>query len=150
LGHFKVIQKKLGKWFSVPWYPIVISAYPVLALLAANMGQVELSAGVRSLLVAIAFGGLLFLVLWLFFRQIHKAAFLAALWLALFFSYGHVYIAIDEKYPDSAYTPWLAVVWIALLLLTLWWATRPRFTFVSAAGALNIISLCCWSWLAGS
>jgi hypothetical protein len=70
LGHFKVIQKNLGKWFSVPWYPIAVSAYPVLALLAANIGQVELKAGLRPLLVSIAFGGLLFFLLWLFLRQV--------------------------------------------------------------------------------
>jgi hypothetical protein len=139
--YFKIIQEKLGKWFSVPWYPIVISTYPVLALLAANVGQVDLQAGVRPLLASMAFGGLLFLILWLFFRQVHKAAFLTALWLALFFSYGHVYIAIDEKYPDLDFAPWLAVAWIILILLTLWWVTRPRFSFASAAGALNVVSL---------
>jgi hypothetical protein len=141
LGRFKVIQSKLSKWFSIPWYPVAISAYPVLALLAANAGQVDLEAGVRPLLVSVAFGGLLFFVLWLFFRQAHKAAFLAALWLALFFSFGHAYIAIDEKYPDFNYTLWLAIGWILLFILTLVWVTRPRFTFASAALTLNVVAL---------
>jgi len=75
--------------------------------MAANAGQVELDAAVRPLFVSILFGGLLFLITWLFFRQAHRAAFLTALWLALFFSYGHIYIYIDEKYPDSNYTLWI-------------------------------------------
>jgi hypothetical protein len=141
VGLFKVIQKKLGRWFSIPWYPLAVSAYPVLALLAANAGQVELKAGIRPLLASVLFGGLLFFLLWLFFRQPHKAAFLATLWLALFFSYGHVYMTIDEKYPDASYTLWLAVAWIILFILTLVWVTRPRFNFVSAAVTLNVVAL---------
>ena len=125
----------------MPWYPIAISAYPVLALMAANAGQVELDTVVRPLLLSILFGGLLFLITWLFFRQAHRAAFLTALWLALFFSYGHLYIYVDEKYPDSNYTLWLAIGWIILFALALFWATRPKLTFASAAATLNTVAL---------
>jgi peptidoglycan/LPS O-acetylase OafA/YrhL len=130
----------LSKWFAIPWYPFAISAYPVLKLLVANTGQVGLDAGVRPLVVSLLFAGLLFFVLWLFLRRVHKAAFLTALWLALFFSYGHIYIYLDEKYPDSHYTLWLAVGWILLLILALVWATRRKLTFVSAAGTLNTVA----------
>jgi hypothetical protein len=138
---FKVIWGRLSNWFAIPWYPFAISAYPVLKLLVANTGQVGLDAGVRPLVVSLLFAGLLFLVLWLFLRRGHKAAFLTALWLALFFSYGHIYIYLDEKYPDSNYTLWLAVGWILLFILALVWATRRKLTFVSAAGTLNTVAL---------
>src|SRR5258706_10273415 len=116
----------LNKWFSKPWYSIAISAYPVLALLSANAGQVQLTAGIRPLILSILFGFIVFFVVWLFIRQLHKAAFLTTLLLALFFSYGHVYIYIDESYPDSNYTFWLAIGWIVLFVLAIFWATRPR------------------------
>lgn len=138
---FRPMQVILKKWFAIPWYPFAISAYPVLALLAANIGQVGPDAGIRPLLVSVAFGGLLFLIVWLFFRQTHKAAFLTTLWLALFFSYGHAYIYLDEKYPDSNYTLWLAVGWVVLFALALFWATRPKLKFVSAAPTLNTIAV---------
>ncbi len=141
MSSFKVIWRMLSKLFAIPWYPFAISAYPVLALLATNTGQVGPEAALRPLLVSVAFGGLLFLVLWLFFRQSHKAAFLATLWLALFFSYGHAYIYIDEKYPDSSYTLWLAGGWILLFALTLFWATRPKLTFISTASTLNTVAV---------
>ena len=136
-----MVRETLGRWFSVPWYPIAISAYPVLTLLATNAGQVDPDAGVRPLLASVLFGGLLYFILWLFFRQVHKAAFLTTLWLALFFSYGHVYIYLEEKYPDSKYTLWLAVGWIVLFVIALFWATRPKLTFVSAAATLNTVAL---------
>lgn len=141
MGRFKQVRETLGRLFSIPWYPLAISAYPVLALLAANTGQVGPDAGLRPLLAAVLFGGVLYFLLWLVFRQVHKAAFLAALCLALFFSYGHVYIYLDGKYPDSNYTTWLAVGWIVLFALALFWASRPKLTFVSAAATLNTVAL---------
>jgi len=138
---FSVVKEILKKGFAVPWYPIAISAYPVLALLAANMGQVRPDAVVRPLLISILSGGLLFLIVWLFLRRAHKAAFLTALWLGLFFSYGHIHIYFAEKYPDSNFTVWLAAGWIALFILTLLWVTRPKLTFASAAAPLNMVAL---------
>ena len=72
------IQKVFEKIFSIPWYPLAISAYPVLTLLSANAGQVQPGAGLRALFISVIFGGLVFFLLWLFFRQAHKAAFLSA------------------------------------------------------------------------
>jgi hypothetical protein len=135
------MKKILTNFINYPWYPIVISAYPVLALLSANAGQIQPSAGIRSLLVSIGFGGLVYFIAWLYFRQVYKAAFLSTLWLALFFSFGHAYMAIDEKYPETNYTFWLAIVWIILFALALFWATRPKFTFVSSVSTLNTVAL---------
>jgi hypothetical protein len=130
-----------SRLFDAPWYPVAISAYPVVALLAANAGQVDPSAGVRPLLFSMAFGGILFFVVWLFFRQIHKAAFLTTLLLVLFFAYGHIYIAIDTQWPDQGYTLWLAIGWGILFVLFIFWATRPKLIFISSAAALNTVAL---------
>jgi hypothetical protein len=137
------MKKAFSKIFNTPWYPIAVSAYPVLALLNANAGQIQPSAAVRPLLVSVLFGGLLFFVTWLFVRssKVHKAAFLTTLLLALFFSYGHAYIYIDGKYPKSNYTLWLAVGWVILFALALFWVTRPKLTFVSSASTLNTVGL---------
>ncbi|MBC7876728.1 MAG: hypothetical protein H7Y59_06100 [Anaerolineales bacterium] len=137
------MKKLFIKFFSDPWYPIAISAYPVLALLSANVGQVQPSAGIRPLLVSIIFGAVLFFIVWLFLpgRKVHKAAFLTMLLLTLFFTYGHAYIYIDEQYPESNYTIWLAIGWIILLVLAILWATRPKLTFVSSASTFNTIAI---------
>lgn len=138
---FRVIQQTLRRWFAVPWYPLAISAYPILTLLATNAGQVGSDAVIRPLIISVLFGALLFFLLWLFLRRIHKAAFLTALWLVLFFSYGHVYMYLETKYPDTNYTSWLVAAWILLLVLALVWVTRPRLTFISAAATLNTVAL---------
>ena len=141
MSHVRILWGKLNRWFAIPWYPFVLSAYPVLALLAANAGQVGLDAVLRPLGISVLFGGLLFCIFWLFLRRVHKAAFVTALWLALFFSYGHIYIYLDEKYPEANYTRWLIMGWILLFLLALVWATRPKLTFVSTAATLNTVAL---------
>ena len=66
MSRFRLIWGKLRQWFAVPWYPFAISAYPVFALMATNIGEVGLDAGISPLLVCLLFGGLLFLLFWLF------------------------------------------------------------------------------------
>ena len=137
----RLMKKIILEKFNYPWYSIAFSAYPVLALLSTNTGQIQPEAGIRSLLVSVALGSVLFFVLWLFMRQSHRAAFLTALWLVLFFSYGHACNLLSEKYPDFNLDPWLAGGWSVLFLLTLWWATRPKLNFASSAANLNVIAL---------
>ncbi|MGE5461961.1 MAG: hypothetical protein ACM3PS_01310 [Syntrophothermus sp.] len=141
MNNFRPIIKKLSEWFSIPWYFIVLSAYPVLSLLASNIGQVNAGSAWRALLLSVLFGILLFVILRLFLHDSHRAAFLTTLWLALFFSYGHIYMMLVEKWPKVNFTPYLLVAWLVLAILFCIWATRPRFSFRDAALALNVVSL---------
>ncbi|MBK8428167.1 MAG: hypothetical protein IPL27_20370 [Lewinellaceae bacterium] len=145
--NLKNINLIVTNWFSKPWYPLAISAYPVVALLSANVGQVQNSAGMRSLLISILFGVILYALVWLFLRQAHKAAVLTSLWLALFFSFGHIYIALDAKFPDLSYTNWLGVVWIVLFAAALLWIVRSKSTFAAARPLSIPLRSLCWSWL---
>ena len=131
-----------SKLFNAPWYPFIFSVYPVLGLLSTNVGQVQSAAGVRPLVISVAFGGLVFFLVWLLFRrQVHKAAFFTTLLLVLFFTYGHAYMAIEDQYPDMGYTKWLAMGWIVLFHAAIFWATRPKLTFVGSASTLNTMAL---------
>jgi hypothetical protein len=141
-------MKKINKFMAIParlfsirWYFIVFSAYPVLALLSFNIGQVKLGAGWRPLLISVAFAVLLFVLLKLLLRDTYRAAFLSTLWMALFFSYGHIHILLVEKWEDVNFTPYLLIGWLILALVFFIWATRPRFTFRDAALPLNVIAL---------
>lgn len=135
------VVKTLRKWFSPPWYPIVFSVYPALALLAENIGQVKVEAGLRptftSLLIAATLFGLLFLLL----RNAYRAAFLSLFWLALFFSYGHMHIFLVEKYPEIDSSWRLIGIWLLLSVFFFWWATRPGISFINSATTLNGLAL---------
>jgi hypothetical protein len=131
----------LGKWFSLPWYFLAFSAYPVLALMAVNVGQVKAGAVWRPMLASVLLGGLLFFLILLVLPNPYRAAFLTALWLALFFSYGHIHIMLTEKWEDVNITPWLLVAWLVLAVLFVFWVSRPGLTFKEAALPLNVIAL---------
>jgi hypothetical protein len=135
------IIKKLKEWFSIPWYFLVFSAYPVLALLATNVGQVKAASGWRPLALSVLLSGLLFLLLRWILKDNYRAAFLTTLWMALFFSYGHIYMMLTEKWEKINFDPYLLVAWLILAILSVVWVTRPRFTFRDAVLALNVVSL---------
>ena len=141
MNRLKSIQSTLGRWFAAPWYPLAFSLYPGLALLSVNVGQIEAVAGLRVLLGSLAFGLILFALFSLTLRQVHRAAFLATLWMALFFYYGHVYNLLKEKFPDFNSTPWLLTLWGVLMILSVVWATRPKLKIANLAVSLNVVTL---------
>ena len=75
----------------IPFYPILFGIYPVLALAAFNIAQIDISLTYRAFVFSFILAGCLYLVLRLVMRNWMKAAFLTLLLLILFFSYGHVY-----------------------------------------------------------
>ncbi len=141
MNHWNRIKTITGRLLSVPWYPIVFSAYPVLALLSENIGQVQASAALRPLLVTVAAASLLYLLLRLLLRDWHRAAFLSTLLMALFFSYGHAYNLLIEQFPKINLTPWTLSSGGVLAVLAVWWVTRPKAAFASSAWGFNVIAL---------
>ncbi|HEY9089486.1 MAG TPA: hypothetical protein VIO36_15050, partial [Anaerolineaceae bacterium] len=55
-------------------YPLLLSAYPPLALLVANLGQVALTAGIRSFIFSLVTGALVYGGLRLALRSWRRAA----------------------------------------------------------------------------
>lgn len=74
------------------WYPFLFAAYPVLGLLAANIGNARPEAGFRPVAVAMLGAAILFGLLRLLTRDWHRAAFASAAWISLFAAYGHAYL----------------------------------------------------------
>ena len=134
------MKKSLKRVFTAPWYFFTAAAYPVLALLAHNISQVRYTAGMRLLVISIAAATLLFLLFRLIFRDWHRAAFATTLLTVLFFTYGHVFNLLQQKW-NTHLPAWLGGLWLVLTVLALIWAGLPRMRFQNAALALNIISL---------
>jgi hypothetical protein len=138
MSRLKKLKHMVGRWFSIPWYPIVFGAYPALALMAINVGQIKIDAGSRALLVCVVSAAVLFLLLRLIFRDWNRAAFLSALWMALFFSYGHVHIMLTKELKDVEFERWFMIGWGVLAVLAVWWAvSKPPASPVT----LNVIAL---------
>jgi hypothetical protein len=78
-------------------YPVFLGIYPLLALLAYNLDQVRLQAGVRVGALSLVGSALLFLLARLLLKDWGKAALLSTWFLLLFFSYGHVFGLLENK-----------------------------------------------------
>jgi hypothetical protein len=125
-----------------PFYPILFGLFPVLALTAHNVSQIDLSAAYRSFLLTLAMALVLFGILRLVLRDWTRAAMLSLCLLVLFFSYGQIYTLLKNTMifgiPIARHRI-LVVVWAGLAALAAWISTRKTIDFSSATLALNIV-----------
>jgi hypothetical protein len=123
------------------WYPFLIAAYPVLGLLAVNVGNARPAAGIRPAAIAILGAAVLFGLLRLLTRDWHRAAFVSAAWIALFAVYGHLYGYLLEKAPKYAQTNLVAGAGLLLAAAALFAATRPKVRMEAWTAPLNMVAL---------
>jgi len=127
-----------------PFHPLAIAAYPVLALLAANIEEVDWRVALRPLLIALATGAVLFVFLRLLLKDWHRAGLISPFLLLVFFSYGHVY-GLLEKAPlfglNLGRHRYLVVIYAAALVIGLWLLLRRVKKPRSATLPLNILGL---------
>jgi len=127
----------------VHFYPILFGLYPVLALTAYNISQIDLFLAYRSIIFSAVLALVLFGLLRLMLRDWGWAAVLATILLVLFFSYGHVYALIEKTKilgVDIGRHRYLLSAWAVLVGLGLWLSTRKRINPAAFTPALNIVS----------
>jgi hypothetical protein len=79
----------------VIFFPFMVAVYPVLALLADNLGQIGLGDGLRPTLLVLVAASVVFLLARLIYRNWRKAALATFLIFILFFSYGKIYRGLE-------------------------------------------------------
>ena len=128
----------------LPLHPIFFTTYPILALLATNIVEVEIQIAVRPLLISLAGTVIVLLVVRLILKDWRKAALVTTLLLILFFSYGHLYQFI-RKTPifgvNVGRHRYLIVAYSALLLIGLWWILGKLKDIPMATQLLNVVGL---------
>jgi hypothetical protein len=122
----------------------LIGTYSSLALLAHNLTQIKISAGVRAIIISLIFSIMLLLILRIFVRDWQRAAVACSLLLFLFFSYGYVYDYL-ERHPVFGLAlgrhRWLAPIWLGLAIVAVWWAARRLRDVSNVSSALLIIGV---------
>jgi hypothetical protein len=122
----------------------LFAVYPVLALLAFNISEVDFSSGFRPLLFTVLLAAVLLPVFYAFFRDWMRAALISTILLILFYSYGHVYILLKGVSAGGFYLfrhRTLVPLWLGLTILSLWWVARKPGKIVSTTYMLNVIGL---------
>ncbi len=108
-------------------YPFFIAAYPVVALLAINTGEVSMVSGLRPLLLSMALLVLGLVIAWPIVREWAKAGAVASLGFILFFSYGHVYAFVERVNATGLLIGrhrYLLPIWVMLFVAGAWWIRR--------------------------
>ncbi len=80
----------------MPLHPLLVAAYPSLALLAANLTEVNPQVVWRPLAVSVAVAAGLLFLLRLVLRDGQRAGLMVTLLMVLFFSYGHLYTLLED------------------------------------------------------
>lgn len=137
------MRSKLKVLARVPWYAVLLSAYPVVALYATNVAEVQASTLWRPLFVSLG-GALVFLVAFrLIFKDWYRSAILTTILTVMFFSYGHVYLSLKTApfMVQFSRHRLLLPVWVVLTGVGLWPAGRKSSKPVRATMLLNIVAV---------
>ena len=139
-------------------HPLLASAYPCLALLAANIGQVRPSIVFRPLALSLLGGILLVGVLRWWLKDWARAGLVATWWLVLFFGYGPVYQALKAVAIGGASLGrhrFLVPSWLVLAVVGAWLVAGRRIVvpawsraFSTALGLAVLLPLGQLSWSA--
>lgn len=110
-------------------HPILFGIYPALFLFSSNISQTEPLQLLRPLLLS-ALGALsLTLILRFFLGEWNKAGLLSSFIQALFYAYGHVYLAIEGitvAGVNIGRHRYLAIIWLVMIAVGAWWILRKH------------------------
>lgn len=138
------VDKRPGWLGRVPFHPFLFAIYPILALLAINIAEVDLSSGWRLVSLSIAVAGLLTLAFYAIFRDWKRAGLLTTIVLFLFYSYGHVYILLKGMEVNGLFFfrhRTLTPLWIGLGVLLVWWVSIKSLRAEPVTYVLNLVGL---------
>jgi len=133
------------RWFKqYPWYTLLIAIYSLMALIAYNVGQIQFSAVLRSLLVILVTVFVLTSLLIFLVRDPHKAGLIVSLALILFFSYGHVYDLIAKANLGGLLVGrhrFLVIIYGLIFFGAVFWILRSKRSFSQWSSTLTTIAI---------
>jgi hypothetical protein len=150
-----ILQKTTLKFLI---HPVLLGIYPILSLLATNLGELALGGAFRSLFTGLLLIFLVVLLAKLVFKDWLRTGLAASAILILFYSYGHLYQYL-KKIEIMGVIPgrhrYLAVVWGVLfaivMVLIVRYGQKARSLsklmnlVAGAAVLLPLISICIYS-----
>ena len=80
----------MKKILSIPVHPIIFALSPVLYFLNSNLTFISGYSSVRAMLTTIALAGFFVVILYLVFRNFHRASIISSFGIILFTTFGFV------------------------------------------------------------
>lgn len=129
---------------SFPFYPLLLTAYPVVALMGININEAEPGLVWRPLIVLVLISLALLVFLRLLLKDWDRAAVVLSILILLFFIYGHLYLYL-KKIEVAGFIigrhRFMFPLWIVLGVLGVWWAVRFLRHPQRLTPVLNLISV---------
>lgn len=127
-----------------PFHTFLFAIYPILALLANNLTEVEPAVALRPLVISIVLAALILALSLILLKNWRKAGVVATFLLVLFYSYGHLYDLLRDN-PllgmNLGRHTILGTIYIVLLSIGLFLSIRVLRDFVAATQLLNWIGI---------
>jgi len=122
-------------------HPFLVFLFPLVSLFSHNVGQVHVRETLRATAAGLLATGLLLMILFLISRSWHKAGLAASWLLVLFFSFGHIYVFLHQRFPAVGVfgqANVLTAIWAAAIILGVWAALRVLPPMPGVSYALNV------------
>jgi hypothetical protein len=128
---------------SLVFHPLMLAAFPVVALYAYNAQELPLSALLVPLVVALAVASLLQLSTWLFCKSVNKAGIIVSLFLVLLLSTGYLFNLRAWLGASGPYIAGLLLVaiWVLLFPYLVYLIVRTRKTLRNPTIILNVATV---------
>ena len=137
-------MKNKGLLTRLPFFVLIFSVYPVLALLSTNIREVEPGVVFRPLFFSMAGTFVLLAILRLIFKNWIQASHATTAVLVFFFSYGHLTRLISDRLDASLYRViqiTIYLIFIGLIALTWRWIARADTSISRWTGPINVFAL---------
>lgn len=131
-GCFITISKfteKMQRLSTSPWHAVLFAIFPILSLLANNVGQVNYAVSYRSLVLSLVISVIMLLIAKWFLHDWQRAGLLVTVLNILFFSYGHVHSYLEKVEVAGVALGRhrvLAILWVGMLALSLLWILKRK------------------------
>jgi len=127
-----------------PLHLVIFALYPILALLAFNISEINVTSGYRAVFVSLGAAVLLTIAFRFVYRDWRRAALVSTILLILFYSYGQVYLAVKGITLSGVYffrhrtlIPLWGIVGFALI----WWVSRKSLNLSTVTSVFNTAGL---------
>ena len=128
----------MGLLSRLPLHPLLLAAYAVLFVYAANIGEVLPGQALEPLFTAMAAGAIVLLLCALLYRDVRRGAVLATAIVLAFAFFGHVSAQVEAWAVAEVVQ---VAIWAGLVILGGVYALRARGSLPTVTAALNVFGL---------
>ena len=124
-------------------HPFIVAVFPALAVLSYSIPEISVDELLLPSAIALTLASLMLLSTWLVLRNIHKAALIVSIFMALVYSTAHVFSLTGLLGMDSPWLGWvlLILIWVLLYPYLLYLIARTRKVLRYSTIILNVATV---------